>query len=182
MYGTIQSRCVTAGTQVVTSNRAPLELPRHGLHEAMFSHFLTSLTSHCALVRLDTQVDYREELLKQGAAGLPLGLAGGDYSSIEGGCVAAAGLYAHPLSQASREHLDRLWAAVTAGEGAPAPREVPVAFGRRLRVPVAAGGAARFDFADLCAITTGPADFMALATNFHTVVLDNVRAPHTIGR
>ena len=43
-----------------------------------------------------------------------------------------------------------------------------------LRVPQAAGGVARFDFADLCEQPLGAADFLALARDFHTLILDAV--------
>lgn len=65
------------------------------------------------------------------------------------------------------------------GEG----EELPVGFGRTLRVQrVTRGGggsgagvgAALFDFHELCAGLTGPADFVALAQRYHTVVLTNV--------
>lgn len=38
----------------------------------------------------------------------------------------------------------------------------------------AAGGAAWFRFEELCARTLGPADFVALAQNFHTLFLTHI--------
>jgi cell division protein ZapE len=40
--------------------------------------------------------------------------------------------------------------------------------------PEACANVARFGFADLCEIALGPADFLALARQFHTVVLDAI--------
>jgi predicted ATPase len=48
---------------------------------------------------------------------------------------------------------------------------VPVMFGRTLEVPKAAGGAAWFDFDDLCGRPLGSADYLALAQHFHTLFL-----------
>eukprot|EP00879_Flechtneria_rotunda_P031643 GHRR01034588.1.p1 GENE.GHRR01034588.1~~GHRR01034588.1.p1 ORF type:complete len:297 (+),score=107.91 GHRR01034588.1:56-946(+) len=44
---------------VTTSNRHPGDLPRHGLHEAMFAHFLNTLLTSCRLSELSSTTDYR---------------------------------------------------------------------------------------------------------------------------
>jgi len=46
--------------------------------------------------------------------------------------------------------------------------------GRILRVPLAAGRVARFDFEALCGEALGAGDYLAVAERFHTVVLDGV--------
>ena len=46
--------------------------------------------------------------------------------------------------------------------------------GRTLRVPLAAGGVARFDFAALCGQPLGAGDYLALATHYDALVLDGV--------
>ena len=49
-----------------------------------------------------------------------------------------------------------------------------LAFGGPLVVPAAAEGVARFDFATLCGTALGAGDYLAIATNFHTLVLDGI--------
>ena len=58
--------------------------------------------------------------------------------------------------------------------GAPARPARLTVMGRTLAVPLAAGGVARFDFAALCEAPLGPGDYLALATHFHTLVLDGI--------
>jgi cell division protein ZapE len=46
--------------------------------------------------------------------------------------------------------------------------------GRQLAVPQAARGVARFRFADLCEHALGAADYIAIATHFHTVIIAEI--------
>ncbi len=46
--------------------------------------------------------------------------------------------------------------------------------GRTLPVPIAAAGVARFDFDALCGTPLGAGDYLALATHYHSLVLDGV--------
>ena len=46
--------------------------------------------------------------------------------------------------------------------------------GRAIEVPQAAHGVARCDFEDLCGKPLGPADYLAVATHFHTLLLDGI--------
>ena len=46
--------------------------------------------------------------------------------------------------------------------------------GRKVPVPQAARHVARFDFADLCAQPLAAADFLAVAQEFHTMLLDHI--------
>ena len=49
-------------------------------------------------------------------------------------------------------------------------------FGRTLEVRRASGGAAWFGFEELCAQPLGPADYIAVASRFHTVYLSGIPA------
>ena len=57
------------------------------------------------------------------------------------------------------------------------PRGAPVTLdvlGHAVHVPQACANVARFAFDDLCRLPLGPADFLALARRFHTVVVDAI--------
>jgi cell division protein ZapE len=68
--------------------------------------------------------------------------------------------------------MDRLWVELTGNsEGAPLALEVK---GRKLAVPLAAMGVARFSFAELCERPLGTLDYLALAHKFHTLFIDDI--------
>ena len=46
--------------------------------------------------------------------------------------------------------------------------------GRELVVPRASDGVARLDFDNLCDTALGAGDYLAIATNFHTLVVDGI--------
>ncbi len=68
--------------------------------------------------------------------------------------------------------LDDAWRRL-AGEHAGSPHELVVK-GHIVRVPKAAMGVARFSFDDLCAQPLAAADYLKIAHEFHTVVLDRI--------
>ena len=68
--------------------------------------------------------------------------------------------------------LDRAFAELTGG-AAGKPETLRV-MGRSFVVPLAAEGVARFDFDALCGAALGAGDYLALATHYHTLILDGI--------
>jgi cell division protein ZapE len=133
---------------VATSNVAPDELYRNGLNRSLFVPFIAMLEERMEVVRLAARTDFRLEKL-------------GD-----------APVWHVPADAAARRALDAAWRNLTAGNAA-ASRELLVK-GHALHVPHAAMGAARFSFADLCAQPLGAEDYLKIAHEFHTIVLDHI--------
>ncbi len=77
-----------------------------------------------------------------------------------------------PADHRAKRELDRAFAELTGG--AEAKRGTLTVMGRKLVVPAAGDGVARFDFAALCGATLGAGDYLALATHFHTLILDGI--------
>lgn len=77
-----------------------------------------------------------------------------------------------PADVRARHALDLAFAELT-GRAPPREERLTV-MGRGLIVPVAAAGVARFTFATLCGTALGAGDYLALATHFHALVLDDV--------
>jgi cell division protein ZapE len=76
-----------------------------------------------------------------------------------------------PANARANEAIDRAWARIGGGNGGPI--ELPLK-GRMIHVPQAGGGAARFDFADLCVKPLGASDFLRVARTFHTLFVENI--------
>jgi cell division protein ZapE len=133
---------------VATSNWPPERLYENGLNRDRFLPFIELLKQRVDVLTLDGPVDYRLERLRDLA------------------------VYVHPLGPAATTRLAEIFAAL--GDGAEgAPEQLAVGT-RRLAVPLAAKGAAMFDFHDLCERALGAADYLALASRFHTLILDGV--------
>ena len=133
---------------VATSNVAPEELYRDGLNRSLFLPFIALIEEYLDVVRLAARTDFRLEKF-------------GD-----------APVWYVPADAAAKRALDAAWRSLTAGNAA-ASRELMVK-GHAVHVPHAAMGAARFSFADLCARPLGPEDYLKIAHEFHTIVVDRI--------
>src|SRR5262249_40402322 len=81
-------------------------------------------------------------------------------------------LYFTPADAEARARMDALWAELTGNsQGNPTALEVK---GRKLAVPLAAMGVARFSFPQLCEQPLGTLDYLALAHKFHTLFIDDI--------
>src|SRR5204863_1659812 len=77
-----------------------------------------------------------------------------------------------PDDDAARAALDQAWAKLTGG--APArSRDISIK-GRTLHVPLEAQGVARFSFGDLCEKPLGASDYLRLAHDYHTILVDHI--------
>jgi cell division protein ZapE len=133
---------------VATSNVAPADLYKDGLNRALFLPFLSLLGDHVDVLRLEARTDYRLEKL----AGAPV--------------------WHVPSGPAAGAQLDQAWSRLT-GTDPGRPVELAVQ-GRVVTVPRAAMGVARFSFADLCEAPLGAADYLAIAHDFHTLIVSDI--------
>ncbi|HZT46476.1 MAG TPA: cell division protein ZapE [Hyphomicrobiaceae bacterium] len=133
---------------VATSNSAPHDLYKNGLNRALFLPFIDLIGEHMGVEELLAAKDFRLDKLM----GKPL--------------------YFTPADAHARAELDRLWRELTGSHpGAPAELDVK---GRKVRVPAASMGVARFAFADLCEQPLGAGDFLHIAHAFHTVLIEAI--------
>lgn len=149
ILGRLFSQLFDLGTVVVaTSNVAPDDLYKGGLNRALFLPFIAQIEAHMEVLRLDARTDFRLEKL----AGVRMWLV--------------------PADAAAETALDTAWLKLTGGV-AGAARELVVK-GRKLHVPRAAQGVARFAFADLCEQPLGASDYLRLAHDYHTILIDRI--------
>lgn len=133
---------------VATSNVAPEDLYRDGLNRGLFLPFIDLLRQHVDVVTLDSPTDYRMQKL----ASLPV--------------------YVTPLDGRADAALEAAWHQVTEGKRAQ-PAEIPMK-GRTIHVPLEAGRAARFTFADLCERPLGASDYLALADRYDAIFVEHI--------
>jgi cell division protein ZapE len=149
ILGRLFARLFDLGTVVVaTSNVAPDDLYKGGLNRALFLPFIAQISEHMSVLRLDARTDFRLEKL----AGVKMWLV--------------------PADAAASSALDKAWASMT-GNAPCKARDIPIK-GRVLHVPCSAHGVARFSFADICDQPLAASDYLRLARDYHTIIIDRI--------
>src|SRR6201996_7427347 len=149
ILGRLFSKLFELGTVVVaTSNVAPEDLYKGGLNRALFLPFIAQISDHMDVLRLDARTDFRLEKL----AGVKMWLV--------------------PADRDADATLDKAWAKMT-GNAPCKPRDITIK-GRVLRVPCSAHGVARFSFAELCEKPLAASDYLRLAHDYHTLLIDHI--------
>ena len=133
---------------VATSNVAPEDLYKGGLNRALFLPFIEQISEHMDVHRLDARTDFRLEKL----AGVKMWLT--------------------PPDRQADAALDKAWARMT-GSAPCKPRDISIK-GRTLHVPCSANGVARFPFAELCEKPLAASDYLRLAHDYHTILIDHI--------
>ena len=135
-------------TIVATSNTPPDRLYEGGLNRQLFLPFIEEIKQRLDVVELNGPTDYRLQR------------------------ISGLNVYLTPLSPVTDAAMDAAWQQLTDSKiGKPANITV---LGRKLIVPQAARGVARFTFEELCDRPLAAADYLALAQEFHTVLIDHI--------
>jgi cell division protein ZapE len=149
ILGRLFAKLFELGTVVVaTSNVAPDDLYKGGLNRALFLPFIAQIEAHMDVMRLDARTDFRLEKL----TGVKMWLVPDD------GDAASA--------------LNKAWTKMT-GNAPCKPRDISIK-GRTLHVPCSSDGVARFAFADLCEAPLAASDYLRLARDYHTILVDHI--------
>src|SRR5712691_9668074 len=149
ILGRLFSKLFELGTVVVaTSNVAPDDLYKGGLNRALFLPFIAQIVDHMDVLRLDARTDFRLEKL----TGVKMWLV--------------------PADRDADAALDQAWVKMT-GNAKCKPRDISIK-GRILHVPCSADGVARFSFADICEKPLAASDYLRLAHDYHTIMIDRI--------
>ena len=133
---------------VATSNTAPDDLFKGQPGQDAFLPFIAMLKKRLDVLLMDGEHDFRRMRLR----GMPTWYV--------------------PSDARADAALGRAFAELT-GNATPRAEHLTI-MGRALVVPLAAEGVARFDFDVLCGTALGAGDYLALATHYHTLVLDGI--------
>ena len=133
---------------VATSNVAPSGLYRDGLQRERFLPAIEALESHCKVLPVDGERDYRLERLEAGR------------------------LYLTPDDEGAREELLRIFRDIA--PGAPDRGRSIVIEGRPIETVQVAKGIGWFDFDALCRGPRSQNDYIEIARLYHTVILSGV--------
>jgi len=138
-------------TVITTSNRPPDDLYKNGLNRELFLPFIALIKERLDVISLNGPVDYRLERL----AGLPVWHVPNGPAATEALREAFFRLTDYPVEDAANVPV----------------LDLAIPGGRALRVPKALKGVAVFSFRKLCGEARGASDYLAIARNFHTVIL-----------
>jgi cell division protein ZapE len=137
------------GTVVVaTSNTTPDDLFKGRPGRDAFLPFIALIKRRLEVLALESARDYRRARIVEMAT------------------------WHMPLGARADAAMDRAFRELT-GQDRGSPTRLTL-LGRAIAVPQAAEGVARFDFEELCGKPLGPADYLAVATHFHTLLLDGI--------
>src|SRR6266481_6320864 len=149
ILGRLFSKLFELGTvMVATSNVAPDDLYEGGLNRALFLPFIAQIVDHMDVMRLNARTDFRLEKL----VGVKMWLV--------------------PADRDADAALDKAWVKMT-GNAKCKPRDISIK-GRTLHVPCSADGVARFSFADICEKPLAASDYLRLAHDYHTIMIDRI--------
>ncbi len=135
-------------TVIATSNVVPDGLYKDGLNRALFLPFIALLQERMAVFHLMARTDFRLE-------------------KLDGDAV-----FHVPNDEKAHDALDRAFQNLTGKKKGEA--KTLVVKGHPVPVPCASHGVARFAFTDLCSNPLGAADYLEIARNFHTVIIDDI--------
>ncbi|HKY17813.1 MAG TPA: cell division protein ZapE, partial [Rhizomicrobium sp.] len=133
---------------VATSNTPPDRLYEGGLNRQLFLPFIAQIKQRLEVVELNGPTDYRLQRI----AGLKV--------------------YLTPLGAEADAAMDAAWTRLTDGKRGK-PKTLAV-LGRSVIVPQTGRGVARFSFEELCDRPLAAADYLAIAQEFHTMLIDHI--------
>ncbi|KAK7473136.1 hypothetical protein VKT23_001237 [Stygiomarasmius scandens] len=138
------------GIVVGTSNKVPEDLYKNGVQRDRLEPFVEALKARCPVLPMDVDEGRDWRVVRAETR-----IAGGEETWYVDG---------------QQPEFENMLSEILVD---PRPSQVSV-FGRNLPVPSTSNGICRFNFHQLCDEELGPADYLTLASTFHTMILDEI--------
>lgn len=135
------------GVIVGTSNRVPDDLYRNGVQRERLEPFVEALKVRCPVVDMRSETDWRKVIASEDTR--------------------------RPSWYTADARADFDSAVTADGLDKADGRDIPV-FGRKIRAFRAVDGVVMFSFSELCFEALGPADYISIAANFHSVYITDI--------
>ncbi|KAF9892333.1 hypothetical protein FE257_002110 [Aspergillus nanangensis] len=135
---------------ITTSNRHPSELYKNGIQRESFIPCINLLQTALDVINLNSPTDYRK---------IPR---------------PPSGVYHHPLGQDADRHAQKWFEYLGDPINDPPHPATQEVWGRKIKVPLASGKAARFSFQELIGTATGAADYLELVRNYNAIIVTDV--------
>lgn len=137
-------------TLVATSNIAPNGLYKNGIHRDRFLPAISEVEKNCTVMNIDSGIDYRLRVLQQ------------------------AELYVSPLTKENLHWLANRFVALSNNQ---AVSQAPIVVnGREIAIKGRTENTLYVDFRELCMQPRSASDFIEIANQFSTVLVDDVPA------
>ncbi|EIW83233.1 hypothetical protein CONPUDRAFT_101930 [Coniophora puteana RWD-64-598 SS2] len=138
------------GVVVGTSNKVPDDLYKNGVQKDRLEPFVEAFKVRCPVVSLISEQDWR--VVRGAGAEKKSWFVPGQEKAFEA-----------ELAKVAPKDM-----------GSESKTKVVSIFGRILNVPWSSDGVCKFTFAELCEESLGPADYLTLASNYHTVIITSI--------
>jgi cell division protein ZapE len=135
---------------VVTSNRRPQELFKDGLQRERFLPFIELIDEKLMTFYLNSFKDYRLDKV-----------------------LSMHKVYFYPINKETANLLNGVIDSLT-GQNSLVSKEIFVDAGRHMLLHRTYGNIAVFTFNELCQVPLGAIDYIALANNFNTIIIENI--------
>ncbi len=149
ILGRLFTKLFAAGVIVVaTSNRIPTDLYKHGINRQLFTPFIDLLQEKCEIINLDSLKDYRLDKLMEHQT------------------------YFSPNNATARTQMDEVWGLLT--DNAKGIKTHLNVQGREVEIAKSHKNVARVSFNDICAKNLGAADYLAIASKYKNILMDDI--------
>jgi len=149
IIGKVFERMFEIGLVVVTtSNRHPNMLYKDGLQREKFIPFIDLIKNKMKVIKLNTIEDYRR------------------------GRLLGNKIFYSPADSNAKDALNQFWDKLT-DSASPKPDSLNIN-GRKIMIPMSAHKVARFSFNDICMQPMGANDYLEIAKNFSTIIIENI--------